>query len=224
MTANQAQELAVYDVAVQGAGGLAWDGVHLWLADFRAKQLLCLDPASMAIKRRLSSRGTPGGLAWDGRWLWQAVFGAGVALGLDPRDGQIRQRAVLPEEKGLVQVAGLAWDGRHLWCCSQRDGLLYAVDVQGEGVARTLTASPPLGGLAWDGHSLWVGTSSALRWDGEAWVADAPQHNLLQQLSHDDGRPQKQIELAYWPMGLAWDGTHLWVSDSQHSKLHQLAI
>jgi hypothetical protein len=213
-----------YDAPTQGAGGLAWDGANLWLADFRAKGLLCLDTGTLTVQRQLPSQGTPSGLTWDGRLLWQAVFGAGVAVGLDPISGQVQRRAVLPENKGLVRIAGLAWDGAYLWCGSQQDGLLYAMDLPEETVARSLSSLAPLGGLAWDGQHLWVGGASGLRWNGQSWVEeDSPSYQLLK-LDREEGRILACHSLAYWPMGLAWDGNHLWSSDSQHSKLHQIAL
>jgi sugar lactone lactonase YvrE len=216
--------IATYDAPAQGAGGLAWDGTHLWLADFRVKTLLRLDAATLTVQRQLPSQGTPGGLTWDGRLLWQAVFGAGVAVGLDPETGHVQRRAVLPENQGLVRIAGLAWDGTYLWCGSQQDGLLYAVDVPEETVSRSLSLLAPLGGVAWDGQHFWVGGASGLHWNGQSWIDEGQPVYQLLKLDPEEGKALDHYSLAYWPMGLAWDGSWLWVSDSQHSKLHQIAV
>jgi hypothetical protein len=224
MPTKQLVSIATCDVPVQGAGGLAWDGTHLWLADFRVKALLCLDAGTLTVQRQLPSQGTPGGLTWDGRLLWQAVFGAGVAVGLDPETGQVQRRAVLPEDRGLVRIAGLAWDGTYLWCGSQQDGLLYAVDVLEETVIRSLSSLAPLGGATWDGRHLWVGGASGLQWNGQSWIDEGQPAYQLLKLDPEEGSALARYSLAYWPMGLTWDGSRLWVSDSQHSKLHQVAV
>lgn len=220
----QLTPVATHEAPTRGTGGLTWDGTRFWLADFEMKELLCLDPGSLAVQRRTLSQGTPGGLTWDGHLLWQAIFGAGVVVGLDPKTGQVRRRAALPEEQGPVHVAGLTWDGARLWCGSQKDGLLYAMDLREEAVDRTLSALAPLGGLAWDGSCLWAGGASKLRWDGDSWVEDAPHSYLLLKLDPEDGQVLNRYRLPFWPMGLTWDGSHMWVSDSQHGKLHQLAV
>jgi hypothetical protein len=123
-----------------------------------------------------------------------------------------------------VHLAGLAWDGSSLWCGSQNDGRLYALDVSEERVMKAFGTAAPLGGLAWDGHHLWVGAATGLKWNGESWVGEALVANLLLGLDPEDGQVVRRHVLSYWPMGLAWDGSHLWISDSQNAKLHRLAL
>jgi hypothetical protein len=217
-------EAAVIDAPARRGAGIAIAEGCLWQADYQSKQLLCLDLDSLELVRCMSSHGTPAGLAWDGKHLWQSVFGAGVAVGLDIHSGLIRQRAVLPEDHGLVHLAGLAWDGESLWCASQNDGLIYAVDVSQEQVIQTLRATAPLGGLAWDGQHLWAGSASGLALIGESWVEDSPVSYVLLALNLQDGQIERRYSLPYWPMGLAWDGSHMWVSDSQNAKLRRVTV
>lgn len=224
MQARDLIKAAVHESPALRGAGLAWVDGYLWQADYQTKQLLCVDPSSMRIVRTLASHGTPAGLAWDGRTLWQSVFGAGVAVGLDLENGQIMQRAVLPEDRGLVHLAGLAWDSKHLWCASQNDGLVYAVDVPQERIAGSLSATAPLGGLAWDGQRLWAGSATGLQWTGESWVEEPPVGYVLLALNPKDGQIECRHRLPFWPMGLAWDGSHLWVCDSQNAKLNRVAV
>ncbi len=211
-----------FDAPAQGAGGLAWDGSHLWLADFAAHRLLRLDPATLSVVGSLKAHGMPAGLAWDGSRLWQAVFNAGVAVGLDPSSGEVVARAVLPEDQGLVRLAGLAWDGTYLWCASQQDGRLLAMDLPLETVAHCLQSIAPLGDLAWDGSCLWVGGASGLRWDGLAWQETEAQQYVLVCLDPASGREVRRHSLPFWPMGMAWANDDLWISDSQRRRLHRV--
>jgi hypothetical protein len=116
----------------------------------------------------------------------------------------------------------LAWDGSHLWCASQQDGRLLAVDVALERVAHRLQSIAPLGDLAWDGSCLWVGGASGLMWDGLAWEETDAQQYVLVCLDPRAEAETGRYPLPFWPMGLTWATHDLWLSDSQHRKLHRL--
>jgi sugar lactone lactonase YvrE len=213
-----------FDAPAQSAGGLAWDGSHLWLSDFGARELHRVDPITLAVTHTLQAHGTPAGLAWDGTRLWQAVFNTGVVVALDPERGEALARLVLPESLGLIQLAGLAWDGTTLWCACQQRGKLCAVDIALAAGECLLHSIAPLSDLAWDGATLWACGASGLRWDGLAWEETENAQYVLVCLDPGSGDERERYPLPFWPMGLTWAKDDLWISDSQHRKLHRVRV
>lgn len=102
--------------------------------------------------------------------------------------------------------AGLAWDGERLWQADYRDGLIYAIDLQGGAVQRSLYCPGNLSGLTWDGHSLWQSL-----FDQEMIRRINPQTNDFDETIILEGRG--------WLSGVASDGQRLWVVAQQKGLL-----
>lgn len=197
--------------------GLAWDGQHLWNADFRAGRIYRLEPQTGRVVDSLLCPGVVSGLTWDGASLWVGIMDEGWLRCINPATRDF-DRTVEVEEAG--RLAGMAWDGDVLWTVSQRRGRLLAVDLETGDVTRTLEAPAAGGGLAYLDGRLWLGAPEGMRFNPETfdfeWTAregQAPDEVFsLLVIDVDSGRTVDRLEVGFLPMGIAWVRAELWLA------------
>jgi serine/threonine protein kinase len=145
------------------------------------------------------------GLAWDGTSLWGAWWSKIVQV--DPINGQS-----LAEFQVNFSVQSLAWDGSLLWAADQ-DGNLSSYDASGQRQRRL--AVPLFGSL----HSIvWV--------EGELWVASTfaemsrygTNFAKVGSFNLQDCGTTSMMSSA---IGTYWDGSSLWVADSDNNRITQ---
>jgi sugar lactone lactonase YvrE len=108
--------------------GLAWDGTHLWSADWETRKIYRHAVTDSGITvvgffdaPRPESGTRPVGLTWDGSALWLTTWYPVMLYRLDPMDGAVLySRSVvglyaLPPFPTSYAPEDLAWDGSHLW-------------------------------------------------------------------------------------------------------------
>ena len=204
----------------RGPAGLAWDGNALWNADFRDGHLYRVDSETWEITERLLCPGVPSGLTWDGQHLWQAVLDEGWLRAIDPSNRDFDRTIVIAE---AGRPAGVAWDGHYLWIVSQERGLLLGIDPGTDEVARTLEVPVAAGGLAHRAGELWLAAPERMRFDTRTrefeWASSERTFWLLR-LALDSGREIERISLDFLPLGLAWAGEQLWMSNASEEALH----
>jgi len=199
---------------VYGNDGLAWDGSHLWIADFDTDQAYRVDPSDCSVVHSIPLPGTyPGGLAWDGTHLWHADATNEMIYRLDPADGSVV--ASFPSPGGFPP--GLAFDGSALWNSDTDCNDLPCVPDEIHYVSTAgaiLSTYPALGeyptGLAYDGAYLWH-SDNAL----DAIYKLDPADLSVVGMFPSPGS---------YPNDLAWDGTHLWVVDNGTDLLYKYSI
>ncbi|MEZ4518245.1 MAG: hypothetical protein R3C44_15965 [Chloroflexota bacterium] len=92
--------VARFDSPGRGPVGLAWDGRHLWQADFREGLIYQLNDTAEIIGT-LRCPGNLGGLTWDGRSLWQALYEEGVCVVSIPLPMTLTRRLTCPAKAGF---------------------------------------------------------------------------------------------------------------------------
>jgi len=178
--------------------------------------------ADIVVSDRMDAPGPqPEGLASDGTHLWVADFITARLYRIDTETKTVVQEYVAPGPR----PEGLTWDGSRLWCADWTNKKIYRLEV-GETtlvVDREFPVPAEAGdakpvGLAWDGEALWLTTWTPyylFRVDpisGQALVTrmlQAPAEPL-----YPTAGPA--------PEDLAWDGTHLWITDWYTRKVYRV--
>ena len=98
--------------------GLAFDGTHLWVANYSGNSLTELNASDGSWVRTLSggSYGFNGplGVAFDGTHLWVTNYTGSSVTELNASDGSW-VRTLSGGSYGFANPYGLAFDGSHLW-------------------------------------------------------------------------------------------------------------
>src|SRR3990170_3038375 len=75
ITAHSGKVVQKFATPYSNPSGLTFDGKNLWLADYKADKLSCINSLTGEVIREISSPGFwPTGLAWDGKYLWNVDY------------------------------------------------------------------------------------------------------------------------------------------------------
>lgn len=118
---------------------------------------------------------------------------------------------------------GLAWDGSGLWVSSCDSAVFAKFDVEtGEVIDQFVLPDMEMADhLAWDGSYLWGVVHSMPDMPG-------PAEGRLIQIDTELHRIINTVEVpfrdadAMSPMGLGWDGEHLWVNDPRFGDVYRI--
>lgn len=197
--------------------GLTFDGTHLWLADYQADLLYCIDPSTGKVIRTLPSPAYwPEGLAWDGEALWNADVKGGIPLSenyagkvyrIDPVSGNILKTIQAPTST----PRGLTWDGTYLWCVDNASDEVVQFSPEDGTTIRSFRspASDPRG-ITFDGKYLWI--SDRIR--DEIYMVDPKTGSVIITTTAPGA----------FTRGLAYDGNTLWAVDFQEDKVFQMKL
>ncbi len=197
--------------------GLTFDGTYIWLADYHADSLFCINPDNGKVVRGIPSPAYwPEGLAWDGKYLWNADVKGGIPLSenyqgiiykIDPKDGTILKTIQAPSST----PRGLTWDGTYLWCVdSDADQVIQFSPDDGTTIRSFKSPASDPRGLTFDGKYLWISD----RIKDEIYMVDPLTGTVI--IITDAPGP--------FTRGLCYDGKTLWAVDYQDDKLYQLKI
>jgi sugar lactone lactonase YvrE len=206
-----------------GPAGLAYDGEHLWNADFRSGRLYCLDPATGSVVDSLLCPGVLSGLTWDGTHLWQALVDDNWLRCINPQSHDFDRTLVV---EGAVRLGGVAWDGEQLWVVDQA-GALLAISTEQQPPVRQIAAPPAGGGLAYRDGLLWMGAPLYMRYDpgsgSFSWHSTEQRFALLA-IDATTGEERARHPLSFLPLGLAWAGDDLWLAGSSRAHLYRAQL
>ena len=130
---------------------------------------------------------------------------------------------------GVLSAYDLAWDGQYLYvpalaptgAGSWGAGTYKLNAATGEVVSLLALEGLPLrSGAAWDGADLW--TTRAV---GASLVGPPVYTHTMERLSTDDGTvlwSETYVDSNVSPAGLAWDGSHLWLSDPNNLQINRI--
>lgn len=198
----------------EGAGihGMAFDGTNLWMVARDLDEILKVDPSDGTVLGRFDSPVSGGtGLTWDGTNLWFTSDnndpGYFTLYKLDPADGTVLTSFNAP---GSHDSTGMTWDGTALWNTGFHENL-YRIDPADGTVLATLDAPEgTMEGMAYAHDVLYV-----LSWEmGEVGKIDPATGELLDHFSTPEAHP----------LGLTYDGTHLWCSIDGGTQIYRMDI
>jgi hypothetical protein len=107
--------------------GLTWAEGKLWVGQYRARQIVCMDVGTGSIVKTLASDRCVTGVTWLEGELWHGTWeGEESELRrIDPDSGEVLTRLAMPEGQG---VSGLESDGNDtFYCGGGRSGKVRAV-------------------------------------------------------------------------------------------------
>ncbi len=197
--------------------GLAWDGTHLWVSDDSTDTIYKINPANGVVITSLSfPDANPKGLTWDGSNLWVAFGSSNTINKLNPENGEVKKTfdAVYHHQDMSAPIHGLAWDGANLWCSylAGWSSAVIKIDVKdGSGHEWFSCDSED---ITFDGNSLWHVDSQNGHSKGIVKKLLLP-HGFVITYFRTPG---------YYPTGLTWDGTNLWLTDCETDTIDQIEL
>lgn len=188
--------------------GLATDGTHLYVLDWREAQVHQVAVADGGLVRTFAAPTLrPHGLACSGDTLYVSDDGTGRVFALRLADGRVTGLFDAPGPRAV----GLAYAGDALFLLEGRSGRIYKVMPEDGTILRDFAAPTPSSThLAWDGTYLWV----ADRVKDEIYLVEPKDGHVLGIVTAPGP----------YPAGLAWLDGHLWNVDFQTRKLYQLVV
>lgn len=206
ITAHSGMVVQNFAAPYSNPSGLTFDGKNLWLADYKADKLSCINPLNGEMLREIPSPGFwPTGLAWDGKYLWNADEKQKKIFRIDPKSGEILFTIDSPSDN----PQGLAWDGKTLWVSDSKTKKIMMIDLNDGTAIKSIDApANSAGGLTFDGSYLWC----ADRLQDEIYMIDPDKGEVI--VIIDSPGP--------YPTGLAWDGEYLWNVDYQTDQIYKI--
>ena len=199
---------ATLDSPCRYPAGLATDGEHFFLADWRAGMIYQLDASNgRLLGERKAPTLKPSGLAWgDGR-LYVSDDHTGAVYAWNFDTGAVDNTFPAPG----TGASGLAWAEGKLFILERRSHKIYQV-LPEDGTILSIFEVPDRNCtcMTFDGRYLWI----ANRIDDELYMVEPNGGAVIGIL--DAPGPHAA--------GLAWQDGFLWNVDFQDRKLYQLAV
>lgn len=140
-----------YETPSPCPSGLAFDGMNVWMADFKTDSLYAINPYSGELTATMEAPSyRPYGLAWDGSYLWVVDGEESSIVRFDIESGVSIKTIASPVEA----PGGLCWDGEHLWL-SDKTTIQKISTEDGTIIKKFDAPSSNTTGLAFDGTYLW---------------------------------------------------------------------
>lgn len=187
---------------------------NVWFAHDEGA-LLCLEPESGRIVKRLDNMQAMSGTAFDGTHLWQITTDAIVRI--DPGSGEVVK--TLPKPEG-VHCSGMAFAAGCLWVGAYVERQLLKLDAETGEVLGTLDSDCFVTGIEWIQGELWHGA-----WTGDK--SDEKRQTSLRRLDPNSGEVTRELRLEDdWTVsgtGVDRDG-RLWCGGSYGGGLRAVRL
>lgn len=212
--------LASFPSPGPGPRDLAWDGTHLWLLDDELNTLYKLDPESGQVRAEISAEAFQAcALTWADEMLWVSNAETQRLQQLDLELGTVERELDapgIPRTTSSFQLDGLAWDGTHLWsgCVAGWSSRISQVDPQSGEIQRFIFTKGYPNAVETNGRLLWTATHNR-----------GHRRGLIYQYDYETGQYLTQFDTpGDEPVGLAFDGQHLWCVDRQTLTIYRIAL
>ncbi len=188
-------------------GGLATDGRHFFVADWREALIYQMAPDGQVRRTWPAPTLKPQGLTYGAGRLFISDDHTGWIYAMNPADGIVERNFEGPGPN----VVGLAFSDEGLFLMEQKSGQIFLVDTDNGTILRTFEApNRTCGGLAFDGRYLWA----ADRVKDEIYLVDPVRGVVLGIVASP----------AAYPAGLAWLDGYLWNNDFQTRQIYQIVV
>jgi len=163
---------------------------RVWFAHGDGGSLVCVDPRSGEIMKRIEVEGACSGTAFDGSHIWQ-ITDANIVR-VDPATGAVVQTVERPKD---THCSGMAWSNGTLWIGDYLNKKLVQLDIESGRVLKTLDSDRFVTGIEWIDGELWHG----------AWeTREQPCGPSLRKLDHGSGEVLEELAM---PDGWSVSGT-----------------
>jgi hypothetical protein len=239
LRASDGQQVFSIGALVGGQTRLAYDGLHLWVAERNANRVRKIRVTNSIQSDVSFTVSTPGDVVFDGTYIW-------VPQEFGPDQSIRRFRASDGSFEGDFPVGfqpvAAAFDGANIWVANASSHNVTKLRASDGAVLATIATGTSPVGLAFDGTHMWVtcsGTDDVRKirvsdnavvgvfptgdnpfspvFDGTSiWVAlagavnDSSNDSVIK-MRISDGAIIGTFEVGDFPKSLVFDGAHVWV-------------
>jgi len=226
----------------EGPSGMAFDGRHLWVANFLNANLSKINPADNSVAD-ISVGVSPLGVAFDGTHIYVTDRASNSVSKIDIETNETVAKIGLDTEPW-----GMAFDGTHMWVANSASNTLSKINIATNKV-ETFSAGLTPSYIAFDGTHIWVtnrvqnnvskidivtNTISAtvsvgstpvdLTFDGtHIWVANESD-NYVSKIDTATNSVIAKVKTGEAPRGIAFDGRHIWVTNNKSNNVSKIDI
>jgi len=195
------------------AGGLAWDGVALWYADYGASASTIYRLSTVGSIYAQWSKNIPYmmGLAWDGNYLWADSLTQRYVYKLNPVNCSVLSSFYGPS----AHMMGMGCGGEYLYINDWQDRRVAKVTFDGMLVQLINVQPPNPSGVAIQGNYLWYTTRDFF----------TPSNALCVKALLSNGSTVASFQCPdSQATDLAFDGVYLWVSGYTNKQIYQVDL
>jgi len=193
-----------YGTSAPGPEGLAFDGVHMWVADSGSNKVDELDSFGNILKS-VTVGNQPYDIAYDGMSTLAVTNFGGSTVSFISLTGS-------PAVSKTINVGGgpegICFDGRDYWVANEGDGTVSEITTTGA-VPRIVPVGNAPEGVACDNS-------------GHVWVTNSSD-DTVSEIQSSNGRVINTIPTNDDPVAVAFDGSHVWVADNAGDCVDEIA-
>lgn len=173
--------------------GLAFDGMHLWVANHFSNTVNVLRPSDGLKMMTLTVSLQPVGLAYDGANMWVVSYGSNSVNVLRGNDG-----APVATYPAGSQPVFIAFDGTNMWITNSSTNTVSVLRASDGMQVMTPTVGANPQGIVFDGTNMWVANSG---------------DNTVSALRASDGSLVMTRTVGLGPNRIAFDGVNMWITN-----------
>ena len=107
-----------------GPYGVAFDGTHIWVANYGDGTVSKIDAASGVVAATITVGNSPSGVAFDGTHIWVANYADDTVSKIAAGTGVVAATITVGDGPW-----GVAFDGTHIWLTNINDGTVSKIPV-----------------------------------------------------------------------------------------------
>jgi outer membrane protein assembly factor BamB len=199
---------AYFDIPCKYPSGLACDGAHFYLADWRSAEIYTLSPVDGKVEDKFAAPTLkPHGLTFGHGTLYVSDDHTGFVYALNLKSGIVENSFEAPGPN----ATGLAFVGDALYILEKQSAKIYKV-LPEDGTILSYFDAPDRSceTMTYDGRYLWVSN----RINNELYMVN-PSDGMVIGILDSPGP---------YAAGLAWHDGDLWNVDFQNRKLYRLTV
>jgi len=226
----------------KGPSGMAFDGRHLWVANFVDANVSKINPADNSVTA-IPISGSPVGVAFDGTHIYVTDRANNSVSKIDIETNETVAKISVDKEPW-----GMAFDGTHMWVANSAGNTLSKINIATNKVD-TFSAGLTPSYIAFDGTHIWVtnrvensvskidivtniisakvsvgSTPADLAFDGtHIWVA-IESDNYVNKIDFETSSVIAKVKTDEAPRGIAFDGRHIWVTNNKSNNVSKIDI